>query len=130
MSNLRQISSTDHTILVMLHPQPVGFQLRWPNRIAPICSKGAYQLTSVTTEKYKYTAHNRQPKNSVKVVEKKPEPVISVTAESEISRVMTALGQKGEKINGKKRLNPTAQKRRSRNALRAALSRWNNQRSE
>ena len=47
---------------------------------------------------------------------------------SEISRVMTALGQQGEKIGGGERADSKTKRRRSENALTAARSRWETQR--
>jgi hypothetical protein len=47
-----------------------------------------------------------------------------VTAE-DISRVMSALGQKGGKIGGKRRMETMTQKQRSDIAFKAAQARWN-----
>jgi hypothetical protein len=49
-------------------------------------------------------------------------------SESEISRVMAALGRKGGKIGGKKRAASMTAERRSEIALKAARSRWAKQR--
>jgi hypothetical protein len=43
----------------------------------------------------------------------------------EVSRVMAALGRKGGKIGGKRRLETMTPERRSEIALRAARARWN-----
>jgi hypothetical protein len=44
---------------------------------------------------------------------------------AEISRVMSALGQKGGKIGGKRRMETMTQKERSDIAFKAAQARWN-----
>ena len=81
----------------------------------------------MTKEKHKHTASNRRPKKTAKLIKQEPAPAAQVTA-SELSRVMAALGQKGEKIGGRKGADSLTKKRRSENALMAARSRWDTQR--
>jgi len=50
---------------------------------------------------------------------------LSDVTPDEISRVMSALGKKGGKIGGKKRMETMTQKQRSDIAFKAAQARWN-----
>jgi hypothetical protein len=52
-----------------------------------------------------------------------PAPVQDPT-EAEISRVMSALGRRGGRIGGKRRLETLTQERRSQIAYKAAQARW------
>ena len=53
-----------------------------------------------------------------------PEPHLPKVSQSEISRVMAAMGRKGGKIGGKRRLVTMTAEQRREVALKAATTRW------
>jgi len=55
-----------------------------------------------------------------------PEPHPPKVSQSEISRVMSAMGRKGGKIGGKRRLKTMTKEQRSKVAAKAARTRWKN----
>ena len=55
-----------------------------------------------------------------------PEPRPPKVSQSEISRVMSAMGRKGGKIGGKRRLVTMTAEQRREVALKAAKTRWKN----
>jgi hypothetical protein len=55
----------------------------------------------------------------------KPEAKLLDVTSDEISRVMSALGKRGGKIGGKRRMETLTQKQRSDIAFKAARARWN-----
>ena len=63
------------------------------------------------------------------VQESTSEPIEDMT-KTEISRVMAAMGRKGGKIGGKRRLETMTPEQRSSVALKAAKTRWSKQRPE